>query len=211
MNLIKLIEEVKDRVNLTNKIEVNETIENSKVSADELKKIESYIGIEFPYTLRELYLNYASQVRFSWTTEENIFGKQCKNGRINILSPRKIEEMYSDMKSTVDEFINCEEENEGLKALVDDWIHWIPIITFPNGDAFCIDKRSSNKPVVLLEHDVMYGGPNLHGLKIATNFDVLMQNWTRINFVDIYDWSLVVNEDGIDLTKTIFDSMLGRK
>ncbi|WP_091236965.1 hypothetical protein [Anaerobium acetethylicum] len=36
------------------------------------------------------------------------------------------------------------ESNKGVLFLVKDWLHWIPVISFPNGDVFCIDKRSDS-------------------------------------------------------------------
>lgn len=213
MNLFKMIEDVENRLLSISNIEVNEKIGSAKIATNELKEVERNIEIEFPRALSELYLNFTSEISFLWSAEESAFGKKCKNGRLNILSPRKIERIYSDMKLVVDEANKSGdelEENEGLQALVNDWMNWVPIIGFPNGDAFCIEKRSSGKQIVFLEHDVMDGGPNLHGLKIASNFDVLMENWAKVNFVDIFDWTLGVNEDGIDTTKAIFDKMLGR-
>lgn len=213
MNILKLVQEVKSRIITISGIELNENISNEKINVKELSEIENRIGIKFPASLREMYTSYTSEVSISWSADENVYGRKCSNGRLNILSPRKIETFYDDMKFTSKKLKNNKEEidgNIGMQALIHDWPFWIPVIRFPNGDAFCIDKRNDDKPIVFLEHDVMDSNSDLHGLKIAENFETLMDNWSKINFVDIFDWSLGVNENGIDLSKAIFDKLLDR-
>lgn len=68
---------------------------------------------------------------------------------------------------------------------------------FDNGDFFCIDMREKSFPVVFLEHDVMDGGPNLHGLRIASDLGKLLDLWSQVYFVEC-DWSLIVEDSGIN-------------
>lgn len=100
------------------------------------------------------------------------------------------------------------EENPGLQVLVRDWPHWLPFVTFLNGDAFCIDMK--NQSVVFLEHDVMDGGPYIHGTKVADDIDKLFEKWMQIAFVDVYDWSKFVNEEGINLAEPGFSLLLDK-
>lgn len=74
-----------------------------------------------------------------------------------------------------------------------------------NGDAFCIDKR--NETIVFLEHDVVDGGPNVHGLLLAINFDDLIKKWSKVCFVEVFDWTDGINEDGIDVESIIFSRL----
>lgn len=213
MNIFKLVQEVKSRIITINGIELNESINNEKINVKVLSEIENRMGIEFPASLREMYISFSSEVSISWSVEDNIFGRKCSSGRLNILSPQKIENIYDDMKFMVIKLTDNKgkiDGNVGMQELIHDWPFWIPVISFPNGDAFCIDKRNDDKPIVFLEHDVIDSESDLHGLKIAENFETLMNNWSKINFVDIFDWSLGVNEKGIDLSKAIFDKLLGR-
>lgn len=56
-----------------------------------------------------------------------------------------------------------------------------------------------------MEHGVMDGGPYIHGTKLAPNIDELLYRWSEIGFVDFYDWSQCVGEDGIDLEISAFN------
>ena len=51
-------------------------------------------------------------------------------------------------------------------------------------------------------------GINLHGIIIANSLDSLLEKWSKSLFVDIYDWSEGVNEQGIDLDKPVFKKVI---
>ncbi|WP_310601878.1 hypothetical protein [Anaerosporobacter sp.] len=97
----------------------------------------------------------------------------------------------------------CIEEQE---IVINDLKNWYPIFRFPNGDAFCYDKR--NGKIAFWEHEVFDTGINLNGLIIAESIDYLLENWSKVLFVDIYDWYEGVNESGIDLSKQIYSRFL---
>lgn len=107
----------------------------------------------------------------------------------------------SDLDSEHEELIGIMEECYDVDAdelnIVEDINHWYPLFYFPNGDAFCLDMR--NGTVVFYEHEVFEGEKNLHGLLIATSINDLFEKWSSFHFADIYDWSEVVNDEGIDL------------
>ncbi|MEH2959142.1 hypothetical protein [Candidatus Merdisoma sp. JLR.KK006] len=91
---------------------------------------------------------------------------------------------------------------EEQEKVINDIKNWYPIFKFLNGDAFCYDKR--NGMIVFFEHDVFDIGINLNGLVIAKSIDFLLENWSKVLFVDIYDWYQGVNEEGIDINKPIY-------
>jgi len=95
-------------------------------------------------------------------------------------------------------------ENQDL--VIEDLNHWYPIFKFSNGDAFCYDNR--NGKIVFFEHEVFDTGINLHGLVIAESIDALFDNWSKVMFIDIYDWYDGINEHGIDLSKSIYKEIL---
>ena len=82
--------------------------------------------------------------------------------------------------------------------IVSDITHWYPLFYFPNGDAFCLDIR--NGTVVFYEHEIYEGEKNLHGLLIAQSINELFEKWSCFHFVDIYDWTDVVDDDGINMS-----------
>lgn len=95
---------------------------------------------------------------------------------------------------------------ENQDAVINDLKHWYPIFSFANGDAFCYDKR--NGKVVFFEHEVFDTGVNLNGLVIADTIDFLLEKWSKILFVDIYDWYEGLNEHGIDLSKPVYEKIM---
>lgn len=90
---------------------------------------------------------------------------------------------------------------------IEDIRHWYPLFGFPNGDKFCFDDRTGK--IVFFEHDVFDYGINLHGLVIADSIDLLLTDWSKILFIDIYDWFEGVNDKGLDISKKIFDFVRG--
>lgn len=49
---------------------------------------------------------------------------------------------------------------------------------------------------------------NLHGLVIAESMDDLLEKWSKVLFVDIYDWYEGVDECGIDINKSVYKPIL---
>jgi hypothetical protein len=165
--------------------------------------------VNLPETLRKIYVEESGGVIFNWVADYDLFGKHCSRGCFHLLSPDEIISAYKDMCEMVQEGKNDTlelESNDGMQALVTDWEGWIPIFRFPNGDAFCIDSRNDNS-IVFLEHDVMDGGPYIHGTKLAKNIEELVSNWEKIGFVDFYDWSQCIGEDGIDIGNNVFNQI----
>lgn len=211
LNLLERVKNVFANLSKLDKLVLQPISTSSIVIKTVVEELEEETSFVFPQTLKDFYTNQAGSVIFNWSTEPEVFGNNCKTGSLHLLSPEEIRESYDYMKWQVEEARGNQEElsyNEGLQALVNDWMHWIPVFKFPNGDAFCIDKR--NCSIVFLEHDVMDGGPNVHGTRIAQNLDNLIDKWSRIGFVDIYDWTDGVNESGIDLNKPIFQKLIER-
>lgn len=95
---------------------------------------------------------------------------------------------------------------EEQDVVINDLLHWYPIFKFPNGDAFCYDNR--NGKIVFFEHEVFDTGINLHGLIIADTMDFLLESWSKALFIDIYDWYEGVNEQGIDLSKSVYEKVI---
>lgn len=137
---------------------------------------------------------------FSWKDPSGtVFGKELRYGGFTLLSPSEIKQRLHDLREIAREAPEkgWNEDDPGYAALVQDWPHWLPVFAFDNGDCFCINMRDKSFPVVFLEHDVMVDGPNLHGLKIAPDLKTLIDQWSRILFVEC-DWSHVTNESGIN-------------
>ncbi len=207
MKLVEKLNEISEILKRLDFIEVSAILTDKPIIEKELVKIETELDFEFPKELRRIYINETSRINFSWRVNNKVFGENCKNGEFHLLSPRNILENYLEMKYEVEQIIeiNDLEMDDGLKAIVEDWGNWIPITRFKNGDGFCIDKRNYN--IVFLEHDVLDSGPNLHGMILGKSFTDLLEKWAKVAFVDIYDWTLVCDDDGIDINSSAFNEI----
>lgn len=115
-------------------------------------------------------------------------------GSINFVPDICLEKEHEELTAIMDE---CYDVDLDELNIVEDIMHWYPLLYFQNGDAFCLDIR--NGTVAFYEHEIYEGEKNLHGLLIATSINDLYEKWSRFHFKDVYDWSEVANENGIDL------------
>lgn len=115
-------------------------------------------------------------------------------GSINFVSDIYLAKKHEELTAIMAE---CYDTKLDELNIVEDIMHWYPLFYFQNGDAFCLDIR--NGTVAFYEHEIYEGEKNLHGLLIAASINDLYEKWSRFHFRDVYDWSEVVNEEGIDL------------
>ncbi|MFD0695439.1 SMI1/KNR4 family protein [Paenibacillus sp. GCM10027628] len=183
-----------------------------KIDMSKWNALVAALNKALPVALKKIYLEETSGLIFKWSASKEKFGDPCKRGYLHLLSPEEIITTYGEMLKMVQESKNSHEfsTNVGLQALVVDWPNWIPITRFPNGDLFCIDV-TKNFSIVFLEHDVMDGGPYIHGTTIARNLEKLLELWDKIAFADVYDWSKYCNEKGIDIENPLFNSIRSLK
>lgn len=208
MEILNIVKSTYEKLSKVPEITVDELNLASPLGIDGLTEIENKLDFTFPEILRELYLYGSQYVSFNWMASSNTYGEDCKLGGITILSPEMIADTYLEMLQMVEEAkLNNDEleENAGLQALVNDWPNWIPIIRFMNGDAFCINKNLLS--VVFLEHDVMDGGPYIHGVELDASVDGLLLKWSQIGFVEVYDWSHYIGENGIEVENSVFTKL----
>ena len=73
---------------------------------------------------------------------------------------------------------------------------------FRTGDTICWDARDGR--VVFCEHDVIDGGPLVHGALLAHDVEDFVERWSAIGFVEQWDWRSVCQADGIDIQHRAF-------
>ncbi len=133
-----------------------------------------------------------------WHDENNKY-----MGTINFISDVSLDMEHEELIGIMNE---CYDTDLDELEIVEDIIHWYPLFYFPNGDAFCLDIR--NGTVVFYEHEIYEGEKNLHGLLIAASINDLYEKWSSFHFRDVYDWSEVVNDEGIDLKSEVIRKYL---
>lgn len=200
MNLLNLIENTCGFINQCNEIQVlrcDIQLNNEKYDFNDL---ENKIGFKFKENIKKIYSKYKS-INLTWEIEET-----RERGCFNLISCDNLYSYYKEQVEMSEEFIG-EDETEDLQCILEDIRNWIPFCTFPNGDAFCIDKRNSK--VVFYEHEVFDSGINLHGLVIAKSIEDLIIKWSKVLFIDIYDWYDGVYEgEGINLSKEVYKNII---
>ncbi len=135
-------------------------------------------------------------LELSWESKIN-----NDKGFVDLIPYSKI---ITEHEKLLSEIENIDEDIiEKQDKVINDIQHWYPVFLFPNGDKFCFDNRTGQ--IVFFEHDVFDSGINLHGLVIADSIDLLLINWSKLLFIDIYDWFEGVDDNGLDVNKEIFD------
>lgn len=196
--IIEKIEKAKLILSGSALIETSPITTQKPLDLEHLRIIEKRLQFPFPRALKEIYINEVSKVDFKWFADKSVFGQRIKMGELSLLSPDEIENMSTMIKKISECYVNNQlPRDQKVQSIIEDWANWVPIVSFMNGDAFCIDKRSNK--IVFFEHDVMDGGPNSHGIIIANNFEKLLDDWAEIAFVNPFDWTDICNFDGIDL------------
>lgn len=182
INKIKAIEDI--RINIIDIEEQNDSINEQDILNSSLEKV---------------YSKY-KKLKISW---------ECKysndNGYLELLNYKESFFKQEELLELTKNFIE-DDSTVGIDIISEDIRNWLPIFRFPNDDMFCIDKR--NEKVVFFEHDVFDTGMNLHGLVIAKSIEDLILKWSKVLFIDIYDWYEGVDEDGIDLKKQVYKSII---
>jgi cell wall assembly regulator SMI1 len=211
--MISLLESVKSAQNRLKSIFEVECCELAllpPVTEADLSCIETDLRLRLPEDLRSIFINETGGLVFKWSLSHLIFGPEIKFGALHLLSPEQIVSVSSDLHSIVKDTI--EEglaEKVGYDALVKDWPFWLPAFRFSNGDYFCINTRRGHGhfSVVFLEHEVMDGGPNLHGLQIAPSIEDLLKLWSSVLFAYVHDWTHVVDDNGLNPQSPVFDQL----
>ena len=173
--------------------------------------LESIPGVRLPDALFSFYRE-TEQIEFSWiAAPDYVFGSDFYDGDLTLLSPADAKNLYLDVMCDIanEAIQNGWEKNDaGYAALVNDWPHWFPVLLFANGDCLCIDMTSEQNRIVYCEHDVMDGGPNLHGLQIAPDLETLIYRWKQMLFAENFDWTRAVDETGINLDSELLTPLV---
>ncbi len=182
-------------------------------------KLESSVNIEVAdMEIKECKMNYSfelfgdgisDQIRAIYNSYKKFFisWKESSHKMHGYIDFVPYEEIFTEHKEMCDWAEAIDEELiENQDIVINDLKNWYPVFRFRNGDAFCYDRRTGK--IVFFEHEVFDTGINLHGLVIAKSMDYLLENWSKVLFVDIYDWYEGVNENGIDLSKSVYKDIL---
>lgn len=193
--MIDYFRELGDKIsNQNNKIEII----SSNILQDKMNHTFNLFKFGIAEETKFIYNNYKKFI-VSW--EENV---QKLHGFVNFVPYEEILNEYRELCGIAENIEDDLIENQDI--VINDLKNWYPIFKFPNEDAFCYDRR--NGKIVFFEHEVFDTGINLNGLVIADSLDSLFEKWSKVLFIDIYDWYEGVDEHGIDLSKSIYKKVI---
>lgn len=144
-----------------------------------------------------LIYNYYILFELNWITQDKKY-----RGFVKFVPYNNLEGEHQNLIEIME---SCYDKKEDYLKIREDIENWYPLFKFPNEDMFCLDVR--NGKIVFYEHEVYDSGVNLHGLTIALSINDLFEKWSKCYFVDIYDWYIGTNKDGIDLKSNIFTDL----
>jgi hypothetical protein len=150
-------------------------------------KVPDVVGFSINEETKYVYQHY-SKFELGWYKDNKY------KGSVSFVPYSRLNGEHKDFVDLMEDVYDCNEDELGIS---EDIHNWYPVFNFPNGDAFCLDKRTG--AIVLWAHDSLEGDLCMHGIKVANSIDDLFKKWSEIQFTDIYYWDEVVNEDGIDL------------
>lgn len=126
--------------------------------------LELKLGVVLSDGLKKIYSKY-KKIKLVWEMQQT-----KERGYFELIPFNNLYSYHRELVGITELFMD-DNSIENANFITEDIRNWIPVITFPNGDAFCIDIR--NNKIVFFEHDVFDTGANLHGLVIAENIDRL--------------------------------------
>lgn len=172
------------------------------VDIKEIERVETALGISFPFEFKHILSEYSSSVNLFWQIQneetEGEFREVFRGGgRGYLWDFRQFEELYEGYKGWVE---NCFSNHDDPYDKV--WHNKIPLLRVMNGDMIGFDttKSNTNCPIVYLSHD----DGELHGHKLANNFIEFITRWTAIGCVGTEDWQFkpFYDFDKMEITKT---------
>lgn len=199
MSLLEIIENRFKYIRESSKIDTLQYVLELNDKKCNFSDMESKLGIRLSDGIKEIYSKY-KRIKIVWEIQQT-----RERGYFELIPFERLYSSYKELIELSKEFVD-DDRIENINSIIEDIRSWIPIIIFPNGDAFCIDKRSDK--IVFYEHEVFDTGENLHGLVIAQNIDNLIKEWGKVLFIDIYDWYEGLDGNGIDVNKDIFKNII---
>ena len=76
------------------------------------------------------------------------------------------------------------------------WLTWTPFHRFASGDCVAVDRSGE---VVLWQHDLLDGGPYVHGLRLGATLTGFVSAWARVGFAEPRDWRQVTTAEDAGL------------
>lgn len=161
-----------------------------------VEKFEYESQIYFEDQVKEIYYNYLS-IDLQWFANVN-FKKYY--GAFTMITLDQSLKYHNDLINLYYDSVDYADDYPNPERVLDEIVNFYPIFIFNDGNAFCLDKRTSN--IVFFDHSVFeFYDENFNGKLIANSYSELIERWSMILFLEQFWWSKdSLNNDGINLT-----------
>ena len=161
-----------------------------------VEKFEYESQIYFEDQVKEIYYNYLS-IDLQWFANVN-FKKYY--GAFTMITLDQSLKYHNDLINLYYDSVDYAGDYPNPERVLDEIVNFYPIFIFNDGNAFCLDKRTSN--IVFFDHSVFeFYDENFNGKLIANSYSELIERWSMILFLEQFWWSKdSLNNDGINLT-----------
>lgn len=179
--------------------EIEKAVFNKSNQNDGMKLVEKFeyeSQIHFEDQVKEIYSKYLS-MDLQWFANIN---QKNYYGAFTMITLDQSLKYHNDLINLYYDSVDYADDYPNPEHVLDEIVNYYPIFIFKDGNAFCLDKRTSN--VVLFDHSVFefYDG-NFNGKLIANSYSELIERWSMILFLEQFWWSKdSLNYDGINLT-----------
>ena len=136
--------------------------------------------------------------RLSWHDHDGErLGRDARHGGLLFMTPAEAAAEAEDYAELLEEERDVAEP-ANVELAERSWLTWTPFHRFPSGDCLAVDRSGE---VVLWQHDLLDGGPYVHGLRLGTTLTDFVGEWARVGFAEPRDWRKVatVQHAGLDL------------
>lgn len=161
-----------------------------------VEKFEYESQIYFEDQVKEIYYNYLS-IDLQWFANVNL---KKYYGAFTMITLDQSLKYHNDLINLYYDSVDYADDYPNPERVLDEIVNFYPIFIFNDGNAFCLDKRTSN--IVFFDHSVFeFYDENFNGKLIANSYSELIERWSMILFLEQFWWSKdSLNNDGINLT-----------
>lgn len=164
-----------------------------RATQHQVAQVESKLGHQLPWSLRQAFLNFSAGFEFSWFLPENaeVPFREIYSGGFEEIGLDSIIASEESRKKWIERAFR--NPNNPYDAV---WHNKLAFTGPANGDLIAIDRATDR--VVYLSHD----GHELHGKVLGVDFTNFMDHWSRLGCVGPAGWEIqpfvAEGDNGID-------------
>jgi hypothetical protein len=142
-----------------------------------------------PKPMLDVWSAFAS-IQVRWYDEQRRLGRDATGGGLVLLAPRETLDEIETYAMLLDD--ERDDPNEHYELAARTWGAWTPFHRFPSGDSLALNETGA---VTVWQHDLLDGGPYVHGLVLGPDLLTFLEAWARVCWAEPRDWRYVVTDE----------------